>query len=153
MSVLVIGAGNDCRQDDGFGIAVARALASRSLDGVEILELSGEGGSILAALEGREQVYLVDAVHSGADPGELHRLDAGSETIPCSFFHYSSHDFAVAEALEMARILDRLPPVVVVFGVEGERFDHGIGLSTVVQERVEEVADCIQGEISASACR
>lgn len=153
MSVLVIGAGNDCRQDDGFGIAVARLLASRRLEGVEVLELSGEGGSILAALENREQVYLVDAVRSGGEPGELHRLDAVSETVPASFFHYSSHDFAVAEALEMARVLGRLPAVVVVYGVEGERFDHGIGLSAPVRAQVQEVADRIQGEITASACR
>jgi hydrogenase maturation protease len=153
LSILVIGAGNDCRRDDGFGIAVARLLASRELEGVEVRELSGEGGSILAALEDRNQVYLVDAVRSGAEPGEMHRLDAGAQTVPSSFFHYSSHDFAVAEALEMARVLDRLPAVTVVYGVEGELFDHGIGLSEPVQARVREVADRIQEEISASTCR
>ena len=151
--MLVIGAGNEYRQDDGFGIAVARTLASRSLDGVEVLEQSGEGGSILAALEGREEVYLVDAVRSGAEPGELHRLDANAETVPSSFFHYSSHDFAVAEALEMARVLDRLPTVMVVYGVEGVRFGHGIGLSEPVRGRVQEVANRIQEEINASICK
>lgn len=152
MKVLVIGVGNEYRQDDGFGIVVARELASRSLDHVKILEQSGEGGSILAAMEGQEAVFLVDAVNSGAAPGELHRLDAVAGPIPTSFFHYSSHDFAVAEALEMARILGHLPAVTVVYGVEGERFDYGIGLTGPVRERVREVADLLENDIT-SVCR
>ena len=153
LNVLVIGAGNDCRQDDGFGIAVARELASRKLEGVQVLERSGEGAAILHAFEGKRAVYLVDAVRSGAEPGTVHRLDAGAGAIPTSFLHCSSHDFAVAEAVEMARILDRLPPLTVVYGVEGERFDFGTGLSGSVVKRVEEVADCIENEINASICR
>lgn len=153
MNALVIGAGNDCRQDDGFGIAVAREMARRNLPGVRVLELSGEGGSILAALTGQEAVYLVDAVRSGAEPGDLHRLDAGEGPIPTDFFHYSSHDFAMAEALEMARVLGRLPAVTVVYGVEGEHFEHGIGLSGPVQDQVPRVADRIQEELSGPICR
>ncbi len=153
LKVLVIGAGNDCRQDDGFGVAVARELASRNLDGVQVLERSGEGGSILAALEGQETVYLADAVGPGAEPGALHRIDVVADPVPATLFHHSSHDFAVAEALEMARVLGRLPAVTVVYGVEGERFGHGFGLTAAVRRRVREVADRIQSEITPSICR
>lgn len=75
---------------------------------------------------------LVDAASSGAVPGAIHRFDALTVTIPTGLFHYSSHQFSVAEAIEMARILGRLPARMTVYGIEGRNFSYGDRLSPEV---------------------
>ena len=44
-------------------------------------------------------------------------------------FRTSTHLLGVAEAVELGRELDRLPQRLTVYGIEGERFDVGEGLS------------------------
>ena len=86
----------------------------------------------MQAWEGAAHVILVDAARSGAPVGTIHRFDAHSEEIPSGFFHYSSHQFAVAEAIEMARVLGKLPEKVSVYGLEGSDFSFGEEMSPEV---------------------
>ena len=41
----------------------------------------------------------------------------------------STHAVGIGEAIELARTLDRLPGRLIVYAVEGHRFDAGLGLS------------------------
>lgn len=91
------------------------------------------------AWEGADSVYLLDAVRSSSPVGTIHRLDARSQEIPTSFFHYSTHAFSLAEAVEVARKLDRLPPALFIYGIEGASFDHGAPLSPEVEVAMEEI--------------
>ena len=144
---LVIGLGNDFRRDDGAGRVAARMIASAHADGVRVIEASGEGAALMDAWRDAESVVLIDAVHSGAAPGTIHRLDARAQPIPSNFFHYSTHAFSVAEAVELARALDQLPPRLIVFGIEGKDFSSGEDLSPEVAAAVEEVARQVKGEL------
>lgn len=130
--ILVIGVGSQERGDDGVGLLVARAMGAKNLPNTTILEESGEGAALLEAWAGADAVILIDAVSSGAAPGTLHRFDARSERIPAIFSRFSSHAFGVAEAVELARTMNELPPRIVVFGIEGKAFEMGIGLSPEV---------------------
>jgi len=149
-SICIIGVGNEYRRDDGVGIAVARRLRERFPAGVTILEESGEGAALIQAWEGAAWVMLVDAVRSGAPPGTIQRLDARTAPVPAGFFHYSTHAFSVAEAVELARSLERLPPKLIVYGIEGENFDAGVGLSSAVRQAVETVAEQAAEEAQAA---
>lgn len=82
---------------------------------------------------------VVDAASSGAAAGTIHRLEATETRAPTGLFHYSSHLFSVAEAIEMARVLGRLPERLTVFGIEGCDFSYGEGLSAEVAAAAEEV--------------
>ena len=146
-SIVVIGVGNEYRGDDGAGVAVARRLRAQFATGVTILEESGEGAALLEAWKGAAWVMLVDAVRSGASPGTIHRLDARAAPVPTGFFHYSTHAFSVAEAVELARSLDQLPPYLIVYGIEGENFAAGVGLSTAVKQAVEAVVELAAKEV------
>jgi hydrogenase maturation protease len=52
----------------------------------------------------------------------------------------------VGEAIELARALRRLPARVLVYGVEGVRFDAGSGLSEQVQAIVGALAEAVLRE-------
>ena len=146
-SIVVIGVGNEYRGDDGAGVAVARRLRAQFPSGVTILEESGEGASLIQAWQGATWVILVDAVCSGAPPGTIHRLDARGAPVPTGFFHYSTHSFSVAEAVELARSLGQLPPHLIVYGIEGENFGAGVGLSIAVEQAVEAVVERAAKEV------
>lgn len=148
MSAIVIGVGNEYRGDDGAGRMVARSLAGRTPAGVDVKEASGESAGLMELWSGRERVYLVDAVESRRPAGTIHRLEAHRQELPRDFFHCSTHAFSVAEAVELARSLELLPPEVIVYGIEGKWFEPGQKLTPEVDQAVAEVADRILAEIS-----
>jgi hydrogenase maturation protease len=137
---LVVGVGNLYRCDDAVGIHIARNLNNRKTENMSVKEQSGEGTSLMEAWEGYSHVLIVDAVSSGSPAGSVHRLDA-SKTIPSKFFSCSTHNFGVAEAIELARTLNQLPEHLQLYGVEGKNFEPGELLSPEVEPTVEKVAD------------
>ena len=146
--VLVVGVGNRLRGDDGAGLAVAGRLRERGVRAVR--ELEGEGLGLIDLWDGARAVVLVDGVRSGAPPGTLHRLDAGAGPLPAALRSSSStHAIGGAAAIELARALGRLPGRLVVFGVEGARFDTGAGLSKPVAAAIDAAADAVQDELRA----
>lgn len=147
--VLLIGVGNGYRRDDGLGIAVARRLEAHHLPDLRVIEHSGEGASLMDVWSQAQSVILVDAVCSGSPSGRIFRLDAHTQPIPAAFFHYSTHAFGVAEAIELARALDQLPPKLILYGVEGEDFSAGEGLSTPVQAAIPSVIESIIADLKA----
>jgi hydrogenase maturation protease len=149
---IVIGIGNEMRGDDGAGPVVARRIGEANLPRVKVHTLHGDGAAIMDAFDRAAAVFLIDAVSSGSPPGTIHRIDAGSRTLPTEFFHYSSHAFGLAEAVEMARVLGRLPPATIVFGIEGGSFASGEGLTPAVAEAARNVAETLLREVE-EACR
>jgi hydrogenase maturation protease len=142
---MVIGVGNDYRSDDAAGLVVARRLRAR---GVEALEQEGEPVGLLEAFADRDTVVLVDAVRSGAEPGTVHRVDVSDGPLPARLRSSSStHAVGVGEAIELARALDRLPPRVLVFGVEGARFEAGTKLSAAVDAAIDPLVKTILAEL------
>ena len=86
---------------------------------------------------------------SGEVAGKIYRFDAASGTIPRSIFNpYSTHSFSVAEAIQLAFALDKLPPNLVVFGIEGSSFEAGESVSFEVAGSIKIVVGKIVDEIS-----
>jgi hydrogenase maturation protease len=146
--VVVIGVGNSLRHDDAAGLEVVRQLRPRAnASEIVLREHEGETLALLDAWQGAEALVLVDAIRSGAPVGTVHRVDASSAPIPAGLRGSSStHAVGVGEAIELARSLDRLPRRVVVFGVEGRRFDAGRGLSEDVEAVLAALADAVLGQ-------
>jgi hydrogenase maturation protease len=136
-SVAVVGVGSPDRGDDGAGPAVARRVerAVGGTAGVTIVA-GTDPLHLLDAVAGVAEVHVVDACRSGAPPGTVHRLDATAGAGAC----LSVAGVGIADALELARALGRLPPTVVVHAIEAESCDLGAGLSPAVEAAVEAVA-------------
>ena len=147
-ALLILGIGNRYRCDDAAGPLVADRLAAL---GLPAREHSGEGAGLIEAWSGvasrAGRVVLVDAAQSGAAPGTIRRLDAAAQPLPAAFFRYSTHRFGLAEAVETARALGRLPPRLVVYAVEGGCFDFGETLSPAVAAAVERVVAMVLEEV------
>ncbi len=147
-SAVVIGVGNPVRGDDGAGIEVARQVRALAAPGVRVLELDGEPSGLIDAWEGIDRAVVIDAAVSGSAPGTVRRLDAVAEPLPSGLRAASTHDFGVAEAVELGRALERLPGRLVVYGIEGERFDAGTPLTPAVARAVAKVARQVLADVS-----
>jgi hydrogenase maturation protease len=147
-NLLLIGIGNEYRRDDGVGLVIVRQLRSVVPIDVKVLELSGEGAALMEAWQTGTTVYVFDAVRSQATPGTIHQIDAKTQTVPTQFFHYSTHAFSLAEAVELGRVLNQLPPKLVLYGVEGVDFGSGVGLSDCVEIAVPQVIDRVLQQIN-----
>jgi hydrogenase maturation protease len=140
---VVIGVGNAYRGDDGVGLSVVRDLRERNAVDIEILEATGDCTSLIESWKDAEVVILVDALQSGARPGAISRFCLNSEPFPTAFSRHSTHALGIAEIIELARTLDRLPPSLIVYAVEGKNFQTGAELSPEVREAVPTVANSI----------
>jgi hydrogenase maturation protease len=143
---LIVGVGNEYRRDDGVGPAVVRALEGKLPPSVEITVQSGEATALMDAWGDANCVILIDAVAERSTPGKVYRIDANATPLPADLFPRSTHDFGLAAAIELARTLGQLPSRVIVFGVEGQVFCDGVGLSPLVEQAVTEVANQVMAE-------
>jgi hydrogenase maturation protease len=153
LRTVVIGVGNAFRGDDAAGREVAKRVQARVPGELEVVVCELEPTRLIDAWEGAELVVLVDAVSSGADPGTVHRFDATSESLPSREFRSSTHALGIGDTIELARAVGRLPARVVVFGVEGEAFGSGSGLSARVEEGVERAVELVLEEAGCTSRR
>lgn len=148
--MLVIGIGNAFRSDDAVGLFVARRLRSLENEHLIILEHSGEATTLMESWEGHDFVILVDALSSGRVPGAFLRINAVEDAIPAQFFSASTHNMGMAEAIELARTLGKLPEKLFVYGIEGKNYQPGETLSPEVERTINEVTEDIASLASRS---
>ncbi len=112
-----------------------------------VIEQEGEPASLLDAWTGADEALVVDGVSSGSPPGTLHRFEAADGPLPAELFRSSTHALGVADAVELARELGRLPRRLGVYGIEGESFEVGEGLTPTVQAAVEQLVAELYDEL------
>lgn len=144
---VVIGLGNALRGDDAAGPATVEQLRPRLNGTVRLLTLN-DPLQLPDCWEGADLAIVCDAVCSGATPGTLHRFEAHAAPLPASVRPaLSSHGIGLAEVVELARRLGRLPRRLVIFGIEGHCFEPGTPLSPEVAAAVPRAAEAILQEL------
>jgi hydrogenase maturation protease len=140
--VLVAGVGNIFFGDDGFGPAVARALAQDDLPGVKIEDYGIRGLHLAYELaSGYDRAFLVDAVPRGGAPGTLYLVDPGSQAhggIP------DAHRMDLENVFGFLRVIGGEAPPITLVGCEPAQTDDGIGLSQPVLDAVAPAAALIR---------
>ncbi|MGO9778458.1 MAG: hydrogenase maturation protease [Streptosporangiaceae bacterium] len=151
--MLVIGIGNAYRGDDAAGLAVADRVRVAAPPGVEVLRYEGEPVSLIDRWDRARSVYLVDAVSSGGEPGSIYRFDATGLPLGAPFSRRGTHAFGVAETIELARALGRLPLQLIGYGIEGRSFGPGAGLSPEARRAVSIASARLLKEVMAGVIR
>ncbi len=158
-AVLVVGIGNPLRGDDAAGREVVRRVRvmlgsgpERPPSAIAVLEYEGEPLGLIDRWQEASATVLIDAIRSGEEPGAIHRIDVSASPIPAPLWSSSStHAVGLGDAIELARTLGRLPASIVVYGVEGARFDSGSALSGPVEAAVPELAAAVMREAIRAA--
>lgn len=151
--VLIIGVGNQYRSDDAAGLVAAELLNAKKYKGVEVLKHSGEGASLMDCWKNADSVVIIDAIHSGAQPGTIFRIDVHKQPLQREYFRYSTHSFGVADAVELARAMNQLPKQFVIFGMEAKNYIAGTELSREVDQATKEIVDRLVQELEDDRVR
>lgn len=121
-TIRIIGIGSPFG-DDQIGWRVVEAIAKSALmnllpaDKVSMYTLDRPGISLIQYMQSAELIILIDAMRSKqCIPGTVKCLDVSHlanviETLSC-------HGFGVADALQLAKELNLLPPKLLIYGIE-----------------------------------
>lgn len=144
--ILIIGIGSPVGDDRAGLVAAERLRHEASLGPQVAIESAERAGLRLIDLWSRDdRVILLDAVHTGAPPGSVLRLRA--EQIEATRRPWSSHGIGPAEAIALARELDRLPASLVLYGVEIAVPPNGLALSPGVEEALVPLLERVRAEV------
>jgi hydrogenase maturation protease len=116
--IIVMGIGCTLFADQGFGVAMIRALMERYdfPDHVELVDGGLLGVAMTGTIARAQHVIAVDAFHNGGQPGRIYRL-AGQQILRRMTGKNSVQHVAFIEALAHCRALDH-PPRAVLLGIE-----------------------------------
>jgi hydrogenase maturation protease len=132
MRVLVAGIGNVFLGDDGFGCAVATALADVPFgDGVVVRDFGVRGLDLAYELAGYDAAVLVDAVPLGEPPGTVAVIEPqldGQDAV-----EVETHGMDPARVLRLARELGPLPRRTLVVGCEPHTIADPAGDEVLVE--------------------
>jgi hydrogenase maturation protease len=149
--VLVIGIGNTYRGDDAAGLAVAEWIRAAAPPDVTVVRHEGEPITLLETWNQACEVYLVDAVSADGEPGNVYRFDVTAEPLAPRLRPRGTHALGVADTIELARALGRLPRRLVSYGIEGGCFATGASLSPPVREAVALASERLLTELTPGA--
>ncbi len=134
--VRIIGVGNCDRGDDAVGVQLARSIQAEYPGLADVHCVDNDGTRLLELLEDARIVVIIDAMYSGGEPGVVRCFDVSEKAAPVELFGASTHQIGVAEAVELARVMGKLPQTCLILGIEGENYSFGAPLSTVVQKAI-----------------
>jgi hydrogenase maturation protease len=77
------------------------------------------------------------------------RFEAAAGPLPAALLHASTHSLGLAEAVELARALKRLPKRLTVYGIIARSFEPG-PLSPEVERAVDRLAANLATELAAA---
>jgi hydrogenase maturation protease len=140
-AVTVLGVGNLLCTDEGVGVHAVRALAERHRDDapdVEFLDGGTLGLNLLPFIEDSSSLLILDAVDRGAPPGTVIEL-AGDAIPQYAGIKLSEHQVTLQEVLGLARIRGRLPPRMLLVGMQPADLGTGDTLSPVATAALPEI--------------
>ncbi|MCB0219451.1 MAG: hydrogenase maturation protease [Chrysiogenetes bacterium] len=145
---VVIAVGNEMRGDDAAGLEVAARLERTLPAGVALKRTRGDATALMELWKGRALAVVVDAVSGGGAPGEILEIDALEEGLPADLKSASTHDFGLAQALELGELMDALPGSLRVIGIVGENFEIGAPISDAVADALDDAAARVTAALS-----
>jgi len=158
--ILVAGIGNIFLGDDGFGVEVARQLASRQLaEGVRVADYGIRGFDLaFAILDDPRATILIDAMPRGEPPGTVYVLEPNldGDATPSMPEHsdgsFQGHAMTPDSVFALVRTLGGRPRNVTVVGCEpltlGPENEGCMGLSEPVANAVPEAVAIVEHLIS-----
>lgn len=138
MKTLVIGYGNDSRNDDGVGWFVVRQLHRRQLPGVAFETAHQLEVDFCETVRDYDLIVFVDAAIPES-PSPWRR----EEVVPGFQSHAVAHFLTPADVLGLCRTLYGVAPRGVLFSIRGHDFNFGMELSPATRQAAEEVVAAI----------
>lgn len=121
---------------------------------VRLLDAGTDGMATMFAARGCRTLIVIDACRSGSAPGAIFEVP-GTELKQAYAPNLNLHDFRWDHALHAGKAIfrEQFPDDVLVYLIEVQSVDLGIGLSAVVSDAVVKVADRIQVRLESISAK
>lgn len=149
----MLGVGSILMMDEGVGVRAVEELGKRYVfpDEVELLDGGTSGIELLHYIEKRDLLIIIDAIKGGHPPGTVLRVEG--EDVPARFrIRLSPHQLGISDLLAAATISDALPKKMVLFGIEPEKIELGLGLSDPVKAGFDRLLTTVVNELRSHGC-
>ena len=142
--LLILGIGNMLLADEGVGVHAAQALKKKDMpEGVAVLDVGTAILEALPELERADRVIVIDAVIAGKEAGTVYRIPYDDCEKPERIA--SMHGFDLSRVLAMTS--RKMPPSIIVIGVEPARIEWSLELSVPVAAALESVLRTVESEL------
>jgi hydrogenase maturation protease len=160
--LLIAGVGNIFLGDDGFGVEVAKQLASADLpDWAHVVDYGIRGMHLAYDLAGGySSAILIDATARGGAPGTIYVIEPDLPDTPAAWDDeaalasnpmFNAHGMQPDVVFSMLGMLGAKTRDVLVVGCEPASVDYGIGLSEPVAAAVDEAVKVVLDLVSGAA--
>jgi len=146
--ITILGIGNTLFSDEGVGIHLLPLLeeALKDDENIEIIEGLTDGMKLLGPVEDAENLIIIDAINSGKEGGTIIKLEG--DEIPAYFgIKMSIHQLGFQEVLLAAKMRERYPKQIVMYGMQPTSLQLGIGLTEINQSKLRELANVVLDQI------
>lgn len=153
--LLILGVGNILLRDEGVGVRVVEKIRDkhRVPDDVELIDGGTLGLTLIPYLEGREAVFIVDAIDRGGRPGEIFRIEGDGIDDVYNSRKLSAHQIGLREILSLSKLQNILPERVCLFGIQPRSVDVGLDLSEPVSASIDELIERLLIEVEVKNLR
>ncbi|MFK9093348.1 HyaD/HybD family hydrogenase maturation endopeptidase [Bacillus salipaludis] len=147
--IIILGIGNTLFSDEGVGIHLLPLLEEtlKDYENIEIVEGLTDGMKLLGPVEDAENLIIIDAINAGKAGGTIITLKG--DEIPAYFgIKMSIHQLGFQEVLLAAKMRERYPKQIVMFGMQPTSLQLGIGLTETNQSKLKELANVVVEQVN-----
>ena len=145
MKKKVIAIGNTLMRDDGIGIEVSKEIEENLLEkGIEVIYGETDVQYSISNVKEHDYIFIIDAAYYGGNPGEI--ISFSLNDFVSTKKGYSAHSYSFLDLLKLY-----YPNVQgEIYAIEIKEVEFGIGLSTVLQEKLKIISKEILDKIEKS---
>lgn len=131
-------------EDDGIAIVVLGRLEEKLTQrNIEVIIGETDLGYCISAIEDGDFVFFIDAVYFGKNPGEITIVPL--ENYVYKKKYYTQHSYNVVDLIKMYFKNVR----GYIIGIEIAEISYKYGLSSILEEKVEDISDKVLKEITS----
>lgn len=148
--ITILGIGNTLFSDEGVGIHLLPILEDKFQNDadIEIIEGLTDGMKLLGPVEDAENLIIIDAINAGKEGGTIIALKG--DDIPAYFgIKMSIHQMGFQEVLLAAKMRERYPKQIVMFGMQPTSLELGVELTEINRAKLPELAKAVIGQVNA----
>lgn len=146
--ITILGIGNTLFSDEGVGIHLLPILenALKDYENIEIIEGLTDGMRLLGPVEDAENLIIIDAINAGKEGGTIIALEG--EEIPAYFgVKMSIHQLGFQEVLFAAKMRERYPKQIMMFGMQPTSLELGVGLTDTNRKKLGDLLKAVINQV------